>query len=68
VNSVVYRGADNHIHELYLSGSIWRTGDLSAITGAPAAAGDPTVYVRGGSAGSVVYRGIDGHIHELWLT
>ena len=68
VNAVVYRGIDNHIHEVYLPlGGIWEVGDLSALTGAPPAAGDPSGYVRSDNVNSVLYRGIDNHIHELYL-
>ena len=35
---VVYRTADHHIHELYVTlGDNWRHADLTAITGDPAA-------------------------------
>ncbi len=66
---VVYRGIDGHIHELwYRPGTSWSHGDLSALAGAPPAAGDPMGYFTDfdGPAARVVYRGIDGHIHELW--
>ncbi|MEH2560177.1 hypothetical protein V1286_007706 [Bradyrhizobium algeriense] len=63
---VVYRGNDNHIHELWWSDSEgWRHGGLTSATGAPNAAGDPAGYVLGGTQ-HVVYRGNDNHIHELW--
>ena len=66
---VVYRGVDGHIHELWYGPSSGRRhNDLSAATGAPAAAGDPAGYnysVDGTE--HVVYRGVDGHIHELWF-
>ncbi len=69
INSVVYRGTDNHIHELYLSaGTTWQTGDLSAQSNALQAAGNPAAYVRFDGVNSVVYRGTDNHIHELYLT
>src|SRR5262249_5573931 len=69
VNSVVYRGIDGHIHEIYLpfGAAAWHVGDLSALTGAPAAAGEPAAYVRSDDVNYVVYRGIDGHIHEIYL-
>ncbi len=45
----------------------WHHGDLSAVTGAPGAAGDPTGYMFDAQGTQhVVYRGGDGHIHELW--
>ena len=67
---VHYRGVDGHIHELR-----WATetngwhywGNLSALTGAPTAAGDPKGYVFvPQDTQHVVYQGTDGHIHELW--
>jgi hypothetical protein len=67
--SVVYRGTDNHIHELGLAvgSSTWQVGDLSTLTGATAASGDPAPYVRADEWSTVVYLGSDGHIHELGL-
>ncbi len=65
---VVYRAADGHIHELWWDAAGgWGTGDLTAVTGAPAAAGDPAGYVFAVQGTQhVVYRAADGHIHELW--
>jgi hypothetical protein len=66
---VIYRGADNHIHELWNRvGSGWRHSDLSRATNAPSAAGTPTGYAwEGDGTQHVMYRGTDGHIHELWV-
>ena len=68
---VVYRGEDGHIHELWLRPSEawqWRSGDLTQLTGAPAAAGEPAAYLTEfDDTARVVYRGEDGHIRELWL-
>jgi hypothetical protein len=65
---VVYRGEDNHIHELWWDAENgWGRGDLTDVTGAPKAAGDPSGYVFDAQGTQhVVYRGVDGHIHELW--
>ena len=66
---VVYRGADNDIHELYCQNGVWGVNDLTATTGAPAAAGDPngfTFTANGTSGMHVVYRGADNDIHELY--
>ena len=66
---VVYRGADNDIHELYWQNGAWGVNDLTAATGAPAAAGDPNGYAftaNGTSGMHVVYRGADNDIHELY--
>lgn len=64
---VVYRGTDGHIHELAASlGGTWAHFDLTAMTGAPSAAGDPVGYeFTAESRQHVMYRGADGHIHEL---
>ena len=63
---VIYRDVLGHIRELS-----WTTGgvaddDLTGLTGAPPAAGDPSAYVvPSGGSRHVVYRSADGHIHEL---
>jgi hypothetical protein len=68
---VIYRGVDNHIHELWLGGRPgWQHNDLTnaARGGAPQAASDPKGYVFGAQGTQhVIYRGVDNHIHELWL-
>jgi hypothetical protein len=67
---VHYRGVDGHIHELRWGSDTngWHyRGNLSALTGAPQAAGDPRGYVFvQQDTQHVVYQGVDGHIHELW--
>jgi hypothetical protein len=67
VDSVVYRGTDGDIHEIFLiPGSHWRVGDLTIQDpGAVPAAGDPFGYARSDGADAVVYRGSDNQIHEL---
>jgi hypothetical protein len=47
----------------------WRTNDLTAATGAIAAAGDPAGYMLD-SLGTqhVVYHRTDNHVRELWAT
>jgi hypothetical protein len=70
---IVYRGADNNIHELWftkgLTGAKWAYGGaISAKTGAPVAAGDPWGFSwEGDKTQHIVYRGQDGQIHELWF-
>ena len=64
---VVYRGFDNHVHELRKDASGWHHGDLTTMTGAPAAAGDPAGYVfEAQGTQHVMYRAANGHVHELW--
>jgi PQQ enzyme repeat len=62
---VVFRGSDNHIHQLATTdNSTWAHLDISAAAGAAAAAGDPSAYVLGNQI--VNYRGTDGHVHQIW--
>ena len=65
---VVYRGFDNHVHELWWDATAgWHHSDLTAVTGAPAAAGDPAGYVfEAQGTQHVMYRSGDGHVNELW--
>jgi Astacin (Peptidase family M12A) len=68
---VIYRGQDEHIHELWLTQNSggWQHADLSAMASAPAAASEPYGYHTPlYDAARVIYRGHDDHIHELWLT
>jgi hypothetical protein len=70
LNSVVYRGYDNHVYELSLplGAPAWQVADLSALTGAPNAALNPAAYVRSDNLNSVVYQGYsDNHVYELSL-
>ncbi|WP_437935118.1 hypothetical protein [Sorangium sp. So ce341] len=68
VSVVLHRTSNNHIRELSLGGAGWDAWDLSAVTGAAAAASDPFGYVRGDRVNAVIYRSSgDGHIRELTL-
>ncbi len=69
---IFYRGTDGQVHEIWnkkdMLGSHWSYGGaLSALTHAPAAAGDPFGYVweKDGTQ-HIVYRGVDNNIHEIW--
>ena len=63
---VVYRGIDNHIHELVYKFS-WNHNDVTAATGAAPAIGDPMGYAwNGDGTQHIVYRTLDAHIHEFW--
>jgi hypothetical protein len=68
LNAVVYRGSDNHIHELsqpISSAARWHDTDLTVAAGAGAVTdGDPMAYVRSEDKNAVVYRKED-HIFEL---
>ena len=65
---VVYRGVDDHIHEHWWDAANgWSVGDLTGVSGAPPALGDPSGYMfEAQGTQHVVYRGVDGHIHEHW--
>jgi hypothetical protein len=63
---VVYRGTDNHVHQLFATSNQgqWSHVDLTAITNAPLAVSNPSGYVNAGQL--VVYRGTDNDIHQLY--
>lgn len=65
---VIYRGANNHIYELWKGATGWQVKDLTAVANAPLATGTPHAYVWVADGSEhVVYRGDDGMIHELWF-
>ena len=59
-----YRGADNHIHQLFIPGTQWATADLTNLTGAPLATGNPFAGVFG--SGMVVYKDANNDIDGLF--
>jgi hypothetical protein len=65
--AVVYRGTDNHVHELALQGSSWSHYDLTTLAGAPSTSDNARGYVRSDMVTAVVYRGANGHVYELAL-
>ena len=69
VTSILYRDANGHIQELFLSGGTWGKADLTAIAGAPAASdGKLFGHVRSDGINQVVFRSSgDQHIYALWL-
>jgi hypothetical protein len=65
---VVYRDGNGRLHELlgtYEGVVAWHHNDVSAASGAPSAAGDPSVISWDDSTLHVFYRGTDHHIHDL---
>jgi hypothetical protein len=65
---VIYRGGDNHLHELWWDGA-WHVGDLTAQTNAPPPQnGLPVSAYAFETQGTqhVMYVGTDSHLHELW--
>lgn len=59
--AIVYRSVDNHIHRMvFVAG--WINEDLTALTGGPLAASDPTITNFGGT---IAYVASGGHVHLL---
>jgi hypothetical protein len=71
VPRVIYRGIDNHIHELRQEGGNWLQADLSAIVvnnpPAASAAGNAFGFAAPTGLPQIIYRGTDNHIHGLTL-
>jgi hypothetical protein len=70
-NSVVYRDTRGHLDELWKgNGGDRATGDATALGGAPAAAGDPSIYFEDASGKLItLFRSGDGNVHDLyWST
>jgi hypothetical protein len=73
VARVDYLTSNGHIEELYVQGSgDWAAADLTALTNAPAAVGNPvgfqTTLTGQGPTARVDYRTSNGHIEELSVT
>src|SRR5687767_13522229 len=61
---VMFRGADDHVHELWWDRRGWHQSDLTAASGAPVASGGPAgCAFDGENTQHVVFRGIDDHVH-----
>jgi hypothetical protein len=58
-----YRGADNHIRQLFKSSTKWLQADLTNLAGAPLATANPFGYVFGSQV--VVYNDANGDIVQL---
>jgi hypothetical protein len=67
---VMYRSGNGHVHEMWWDATNgWGSGDLTAVTGAPTAAGDPAGYVFDAEGSQhVIYRAGNGRLYELWWT
>lgn len=65
---VTYRGTNDHVYELLWIGVAPVLGrDLTALSGAPNAAADPSGgYNAADNTQHVFFRSSDGHLHELW--
>jgi len=67
-NVVVYRGIDDHIHEMGHGLSTAFDSDLTTILAVPQnARGNPSAFVRPGSVNAVDYVGADAHLREMTL-
>jgi hypothetical protein len=69
---VLYRAIDSHIHELSQGfEQPWKVADLTTLSGASNAVGDPFAYVTNirssRPTSRVIYHAADNHIHELRL-
>jgi hypothetical protein len=72
VGSALYRGTDNHVHELAwvpdsAGNMTLEHGDLTTASRGANAAGDPYGYVRADSVNAVVYLSSDSHVREMAL-
>lgn len=71
VARVVFRVSGGHVYELGVGGAgqSWKAANLTQLTGAPLAAGDPVGYTTSltgqGPVARVVYRTSSGHVQEL---
>jgi hypothetical protein len=68
MHRVVYRAANGHLHELFWPNVAPVTGrDLTALSGAPPAAGNVSGgYNAGDNTQHVIFRSGNGRLHELW--
>lgn len=62
---VVYRDNLGHVRELSWTVGGVADDDLTGVSHAPLAAGDPSAYVATDGSRHIVYRAGDGHIHEI---
>lgn len=67
VDSVVFLGSDRHIHEIYLSPTGWRSGDLSQQSGNFNGVNSPGGYARSDGTNSVLSLDATGNIIEYTL-
>jgi hypothetical protein len=67
---IIYRGVDNHLHEIRLERQAWKAADLTADSGASDVVGDPracVVWEPLQDMARVVFHTADHHLHELRL-
>jgi hypothetical protein len=67
VDALIFRDSTNHVVQLLRTGgNSWTDeADLTDVTNAPLAVGNPMAYVRADGVNAIVYRTAAGHIIEL---
>lgn len=64
--AVVYRGTDDHIHQLEWSGGVLARYDLTKAAQSPLGVGEPRGFAHIGEHSGVVYRDASGHVQQLY--
>jgi hypothetical protein len=58
----IFRGMDDHVHEVYNNGLYWVNNDLTAVLGGSSSAGNITGYSFENTQ-HIMFRAADGHLH-----
>jgi hypothetical protein len=68
--AVLYVGTDQHVHQIYWTGSAWSNGDVTASAGAPLAATNSSLALFGAHNPSyaVFNIGANQHVYQLYWT
>jgi len=66
VTNIVYRDSSQRLHELWQQGPNVGTSNLTALSGATGAAGDPTSFLSSDGYEVALYRGTDNEVHSLY--
>jgi hypothetical protein len=68
MHHIVYRGTDNHLHEMYATSTtpVAYGGNLTGTIGAPRTAGQPVGMINGDGTNIVVYRAVNAHIMSVY--
>jgi hypothetical protein len=69
-HATYYVSTDQHVHELYWTGSTWTNGDVTAATGnVPVASNSAlTGFPNGGTSHATYYIAANQHVYELYWT
>jgi len=65
-HAVYYIGTNQHVYELYWTGSAWTNGDVTAGAGGTTAAGGLTIFTTTDNNHAVYYIGTNQHVYELF--